>query len=190
MRHAKKDNHLGREVGHRRALLANLAVSLIEHKQITTTLAKAKALRRYVEPLISKSKTDTTHSRRTVFAHLHNKESIKTLFSEIAPKIADRPGGYTRILKLGTRHGDAAELALIELVDFNEYLDGGSITGKKAKTNRRRPAKKKAETTAAKPVAPAPVEVAAETPVVVEESPVSEATIETTVSPEETDTQD
>jgi large subunit ribosomal protein L17 len=120
MRHGKKINHLGRKTAHRGALLSNMASSLILNKRITTTVAKAKALRKFVEPLITKAKDDTTHSRRTVFSYLQNKESVKTLFSEVAGKVADRPGGYTRIIKMGdTRVGDNAEMCLIELVDFN-----------------------------------------------------------------------
>lgn len=122
MRHGKKDNHLGRTHSHREALLKNLAISLVEHKRIETTLAKAKELRKYVEPLITKAKNDTTHSRRIVFSYLQDKEAIKSLFGEIAEKVATRNGGYTRIIKLGTRIGDNAELALIELVDFNTVL--------------------------------------------------------------------
>ena len=120
MRHNKAINHLGRQSGHRKALLANLASSLILNKRIETTLAKAKALRTYVEPLLTKAKDDSTHSRRVVFSYLKQKEAISELFRVIAPKIADRPGGYTRILKTGFRQGDAADMALIELVDFNE----------------------------------------------------------------------
>lgn len=120
MRHNKSINHLNRKSGHRKALLANMAVSLIEHKRITTTVAKAKALKMYVEPLVTKSKEDTTHSRRTVFSYLKNKYAVSELFRTIAPKIASRPGGYTRILKVGFRQGDGAEMALIEFVDFNE----------------------------------------------------------------------
>ena len=119
MRHNKKINHLGRQAGHRKALMANLASSLLMHKRINTTLAKAKALRMYVEPLITKSKEDTTHSRRTVFSYLKDKEATAELFRTIAPKIADRPGGYCRILKTGFRLGDAAEMCFIELVDFD-----------------------------------------------------------------------
>ncbi|MFI3295327.1 MAG: 50S ribosomal protein L17 [Rikenellaceae bacterium] len=119
MRHGKKINHLGRQASHRKALMANMACSLLEHKRISTTLAKAKALRTYVEPLITKSKEDTTHSRRIVFSYLKNKEAVSELFRTVAPKIADRPGGYTRILKTGFRKGDAAEMCFIELVDFN-----------------------------------------------------------------------
>lgn len=118
MRHGNKLNHLGRKHSHRKAMLSNMASSLLLHKRVFTTLAKAKALRQYVEPLINKSKEDTTHSRRTVFSYLQNKYAVKALFDEIAPKIADRPGGYTRILKTGFRLGDAAETCFIELVDF------------------------------------------------------------------------
>ena len=156
MRHNKSINHLGRQSGHRKALLANMASSLILHKRITTTVAKAKALRSYVEPLITKSKEDTTHSRRTVFSYLKNKEAVSELFRTVAPKIADRPGGYTRVLHLGFRQGDAAEMALIELVDFNEAALA-SAPKKEAKKTTRRSSKKAAEA----PVAEAP---AAETP--------------------------
>ncbi len=145
MRHGKKINHLGRKTAHRHALLSNLASSLILNKRITTTVAKAKALRKYVEPLITKSKDDTTHSRRTVFSYLGNKESVQTLFSEVANKIAERPGGYTRIIKLAdTRLGDNAEMCLIELVDFNTlYTKDGAE--KKGKTRRSRSKGKKAD---------------------------------------------
>ena len=119
MRHNKAINHLGRKSGHRKALLSNMASSLILHKRITTTVAKAKALRSYVEPLVTKSKDDTTHNRRVVFSYLKNKEAVSELFRVIAPKVADRPGGYTRVLHVGFRQGDAAEMALIEFVDFN-----------------------------------------------------------------------
>lgn len=134
MRHSKRFNHLGRKKEHRDALLANLASQLIIHKRIKTTLAKAKALRQYVEPLITKGKTDTTHSRRVVFGYLKHKDPVKELFINVAQKVADRPGGYTRIIKLGNRLGDNAELAFIELVDFNENLLGE----KKAKKSRRK----------------------------------------------------
>jgi large subunit ribosomal protein L17 len=142
MRHGKKINHLGRKTAHRHALLSNMASSLILNKRITTTVAKAKALRKYVEPLLTKAKDDTTHSRRTVFSYLQNKESVKTLFGEVASKIADRPGGYTRIIKMGdVRVGDNAEMCLIELVDFNTlYTKDGAV--KKAKTRRSRKGKK------------------------------------------------
>lgn len=122
MRHNKKFNHLSRTASHRKAMLANMAISLIMHKRITTTLAKAKALKKYVEPLITRSKNDTTTSRRVVFRYLQNKYAVTELFKEISVKVADRPGGYTRIIKLGTRQGDAAEMAFIELVDFDENM--------------------------------------------------------------------
>jgi len=145
MRHGKKVNHLGRKSAHRHALLSNMASSLILHKRITTTVAKAKALRKYVEPLLTKAKDDTTHSRRTVFSYLQNKESLKTLFGEVASKISDRPGGYTRIIKLGdVRVGDNAEMCLIELVDYNTlYTKDGAV--KKAKTRRSRRGGKKGD---------------------------------------------
>ena len=141
MRHNKSINHLGRQSGHRKALLANLACSLILNKRITTTVAKAKALRSYVEPLITKSKEDSTHSRRIVFSYLKNKEAVTELFRTVAPKVADRPGGYTRVLHIGFRQGDAAEMALIELVDFNEAALA-SIPKKAAKKTTRRSTKK------------------------------------------------
>ncbi|MCQ2159224.1 MAG: 50S ribosomal protein L17 [Bacteroidales bacterium] len=155
MRHNKSINHLGRQCGHRKALLANMASSLILEKRITTTVAKAKALKMYVEPLITKSKDDSTHSRRIVFSYLKNKEAVAELFRTIAPKIADRPGGYTRVLHLGFRQGDAAEMALIELVDFNEAAMA-SDPKKEKKTTRRSGAKKAAEA----PAAEAPAEEA------------------------------
>lgn len=147
MRHGKKINHLGRKSAHRHALLSNMASSLILHKRITTTLAKAKALKKYVEPLITKAKDNTTHSRRTVMAYLQNKESVMALFGEVAGRTADRPGGYTRIIKLGdVRLGDAAEMCLMELVDFNDlYKKDGAE--KKAKTRRGRKGKKAEEET-------------------------------------------
>ena len=138
MRHNKKINHLGRQAAHRKALLSNLASSLILHKRIETTVAKAKALRMYVEPLITKSKQDTTHSRRVVFSYLKSKEAVAELFREVAPKIADRPGGYCRILKTGFRLGDAAEMCLIELVDFNETYTKEVKAAEKPKTRRSR----------------------------------------------------
>lgn len=139
MRHGKKFNHLGRKTGHRKAMLSNMANSLIEHKRINTTVAKAKALRMYVEPLITKSKNDTTHSRRVVFSYLKNKYAVAELFREVAAKVADRPGGYVRIIKTGTRMGDNAEMAMVELVDFNEIYSNDK---KVAKKTRRRAAKK------------------------------------------------
>ena len=144
MRHNKAINHLGRQSGHRKALLANMATSLILHKRIQTTVAKAKALKMYVEPLITKSKEDTTHSRRVVFCYLKNKEAVTELFRTIAPKIADRPGGYTRVLKTGFRQGDGADMALIELVDFNEAALA-SAPKKAAKKTTRRSSKKAVE---------------------------------------------
>ena len=144
MRHNKAINHLGRKSGHRKAMLANMATSLILHKRIQTTVAKAKALKMYVEPLITKSKEDTTHSRRMVFSYLKNKEAVTELFRTIAPKIADRPGGYTRVLKTGFRQGDGADMALIELVDFNEAALA-SAPKKAAKKSNRRSSKKAVE---------------------------------------------
>ena len=164
MRHGKKFNHLGRTAGHRRAMLANMATSLIMHKRITTTLAKAKALKKYVEPLITRSKDDSTNSRRVVFSYLQNKEALKELFGPVAQKVGDRPGGYTRIIKLGFRQGDAAEKAFIELVDFDENMLKTAKAEKK--TRRSRKAAPKAE------AAPAVEEVKAE------EAPVAEAPAE------------
>src|SRR4030042_4963898 len=146
MRHSKKVNHLGRTSDHRKAMLANMATSLIMHKKIKTTVAKAKALRTYVEPLITKSKDDSTHSRRIVFSCLQNKDAVSELFREISPKIMERPGGYTRILKTGYRTGDSAEMCIIELVDYNEnLLAAKSDTGAKAGKRRRRGGGKKKE---------------------------------------------
>jgi len=148
MRHGKKFNSLGRQQGHRRALLRNLSCALIEHKRINTTLAKAKSLRVYIEPLVTKAQTDSTHSRRVVFSYLQNKEAIKEIFSTVATKIGDRPGGYTRVIKTGFRKGDGAEMAMIEFVDFNETY---SNTKEEKKGGRRRRKKKSggASTTAA-----------------------------------------
>ncbi len=143
MRHNKAINHLGRKSGHRKALLANMAASLILHKRIQTTVAKAKALKTYVEPLITKSKDDSTHSRRVVFSYLKSKEAVSELFRTVAPKIADRPGGYTRVLKTGFRQGDGADMALIELVDFNEAALASAP--KAAKKTTRRSSKKAVE---------------------------------------------
>lgn len=157
MRHNKALNHLGRKSGHRKALMSNMASQLILHKRITTTVAKAKALRSYVEPLITKSKEDTTHSRRIVFSYLKDKKAVAELFRTVAPKIADRPGGYTRVLHIGFRAGDAAEMALIELVDFNE---AALATAKPAAKKTTRRSAKKAEAAPA-PAAEAP---AAEAP--------------------------
>ena len=154
MRHNKAINHLGRKSGHRKALLANMATSLILHKRIQTTVAKAKALKMYVEPLITKSKEDSTHSRRVVFSYLKNKEAVTELFRTIAPKIAERPGGYTRVLKTGFRQGDGADMALIELVDFNEAALA-SAPKKAAKKTTRRSSKKAVEAPAAEVETPA-----------------------------------
>lgn len=174
MRHNKAVNHLGRKSGHRKALLSNMAVSLIMHKRINTTVAKAKALKSYVEPLITKCKEDTTHNRRIVFSYLKSKEAVTELFRTVAPKVADRPGGYTRVLHTGFRQGDAAEMALIELVDFNEAaLASAAKTAKK--TTRRGRSGKKAETTAA---AEAPKAAAAEAAPAAEE-PKAEPAAET-----------
>jgi len=147
MRHNKKFNHLGRKSAHRKALLSNLAASLILHKRITTTVAKAKALRMYVEPLITKSKDDTTHARRIVFSYLQSKEAVTELFREISGRISDRPGGYTRILHTGNRYGDNAEMCMMELVDFNEAMLASKEEGKKVmkKRSRRGTGKKVAE---------------------------------------------
>lgn len=145
MRHNKKINHLGRQAGHRKALMSNMASSLIIHKRIETTVAKAKALRKFVEPLITKSKQDTTHSRRIVFSYLKDKYAVTELFREVAPKVADRPGGYTRILHTGFRLGDGAEMCIIELVDFNEAYNTGVVPEAKTRTRRSRGGAKKAE---------------------------------------------
>ena len=163
MRHGKKFNHLGRTADHRAALLSNLASSLIEHKRITTTLAKAKALKKYVEPLITRSKDDSTNSRRVVFSYLQNKEALKELFGIVAQKVGDRPGGYTRIIKLGSRQGDAADIAFIELVDFDENMAKAPKAEKKTRRSRK-----------AAPKAEAPVEEAPKA----EEAPAAEAAAE------------
>ncbi|ROH95675.1 50S ribosomal protein L17 [Chryseobacterium daecheongense] len=149
MRHGKKFNHLGRTASHRSALLSNMACSLIEHKRINTTVAKAKALRVYVEPLLTKAKEDTTHNRRVVFSYLQNKEAVAELFRTVAPKIAERNGGYTRIIKTGFRPGDAADTALIELVDFNELYNPNAEEKKATRRSRRSATAKKAETVVA-----------------------------------------
>ena len=154
MRHGKKFNHLSRQKGHRRAMLANMACSLIEHKRINTTVAKAKALRVYVEPILTKAKEDTTHNRRIVFSYLQSKEAVTELFRTVAPKIAERNGGYTRIIKTGFRPGDAADTALIELVDFNDIYNPNEAEKKTTRRSRRSTAKKEtapvAETSEAK----------------------------------------
>ncbi|MBT8233285.1 MAG: 50S ribosomal protein L17 [Saprospiraceae bacterium] len=149
MRHGKKFNHLGRKKGHRRALLANLSIALITHKRINTTLAKAKALRVHIEPLVTKSKTNTVHSQRTVFSYLQNKEAVKELFGTIAEKIGERPGGYTRVIKTGFRKGDGAEMAMIEFVDFNEVYSNTKEAKKSTRTRRGRKKKGAAAVAAA-----------------------------------------
>lgn len=137
MRHGKKFNHLGRKTAHRKAMLSNMACSLIEHKRINTTTAKAKALKQFIEPLITKSKSDTTHNRRIVFAKLKQKEIVTELFRDVAAKIGDRPGGYTRIIKLGNRLGDNADMAMIELVDYNEIYNSDKVAKKSTRRSRR-----------------------------------------------------
>ena len=168
MRHGKKHNHLGRKTAHRHAMLSNMACSLIEHKRISTTIAKAKALRVYVEPILTKSKDDSTHNRRTAFSYLKSKEAVTELFRTIAPKIADRPGGYTRIIRTGYRLGDNAEMCLIELVDFNEVYTSGEKKTTTRRSRRGGSTAKKADT--------APAAEAVEEAVVVEETPVAEET--------------
>jgi large subunit ribosomal protein L17 len=177
MRHGKKVNHLGRTDSHRKAMLGNMASSLILHKRITTTLAKAKALRVYVEPIITKSKSDTTHSRRIVFSYLQDKDAVSILFREIAEKVATRPGGYTRIIKMENRLGDNAEMALIELVDYNTVY--GKETGKvEKKTTRRRGGKAKTGEVSVAKAATAEV-TPADDAEVIETAPVAEAHVET-----------
>ena len=174
MRHGKKVNHLSRQTGHRKSMLANMACSLIEHKRINTTVAKAKALKQFIEPLITKSKEDTTHNRRICFAYLRSKYAVTDLFRDVAAKVGDRPGGYTRIIKMGNRLGDNADMAMIELVDFNELYNGGKKEEKKGRT--RRPKK-----TAAPVAAPAAAKAEEVTPapVVEETAPIVEEVVET-----------
>ncbi|MBK7713804.1 MAG: 50S ribosomal protein L17 [Bacteroidales bacterium] len=169
MRHSRVINHLGRTSSHRKAMLANMATSLILHKRITTTTAKAKALRTYVEPLITKSKEDSTHSRRVVFSYLKDKTAVAELFRDISPKVGERPGGYTRILKLGNRIGDNADMCILELVDYNEAMLGGEAA--KTKTTRRRRVTKKKEGAVAETAAPK----ASKTKAAKAEEPVKEA---------------
>src|SRR5665213_93853 len=174
MRHGKKVNHLGRTNSHRKAMLGNMAASLILHKRITTTLAKAKALRVYVEPILTKAKSDTTHSRRIVFSYLQDKDAVTILFREIAEKIASRPGGYTRIIKMENRLGDNAEMALIELVDYNTVYGTDGAKAEK-KSTRRRGGAGKAKATVAAPKAAAVAETAQFEDAVVIEEPKAEA---------------
>jgi large subunit ribosomal protein L17 len=163
MRHGKKFNHLGRTKSHRKAMLSNMACSLIEHKRITTTVAKAKALRVFVEPLITKSKNDSTHSRRVVFSYLNNKYVVSELFRDIAPAVAGRPGGYTRIIKTGNRMGDNAEMCMIELVDFNEIYGSDKKETKKKSRSRRGSGKSSVESVADSAVDEVETEVKDET---------------------------
>ena len=173
MRHGKKINHLGRTASHRKAMLSNMAASLILHKRISTTLAKAKELKKFVEPLVTRAKEDTTHNRRIAFSYLKSKEAIKSLFGEVIEKVGTRPGGYTRIIKTGFRLGDNAEMCIIELVDFNELMLKDATPAKK--TTRRSRRSSGAETSAPAPAAPkAAVKAAAP---VVEEAPVAEAEV-------------
>ncbi|MES2628894.1 MAG: 50S ribosomal protein L17 [Bacteroidota bacterium] len=180
MRHGKKFNHLGRQASHRKAMLSNMSCSIIEHKRITTTVAKAKALKKYLEPLLTKAKTDSTHSRRTVFSHLNSKEAVTELYREVAPKIADRPGGYLRILRTGNRLGDNAEMCMVELVDFNTvYSNSKAGAAKKTRSRRSTTAKKAAPAADAAPVAEtatdAPEAAVEETTTPVAEAPATEA---------------
>ncbi|HEY5469290.1 MAG TPA: 50S ribosomal protein L17 [Bacteroidales bacterium] len=180
MRHSRVINHLGRTSSHRKAMLANMASSLIIHKRISTTTAKAKALRTYVEPLITKSKEDSTHSRRVVFSYLKDKTAVAELFRDVSPKIAERPGGYTRILKIGNRIGDNADMCIMELVDYNEAMLGGEAA--KTKTTRRRKTTKKKDEVVADTKAPKAVKVKAEKttekPAEKSEDPVGESVAE------------
>lgn len=178
MRHGKKFNHLGRQTAHRSAMLSNMAISLITHKRINTTVAKAKALRKYIDPLLTKSKTDSTHSRRVVFSYLQDKESVTELFSTVAEKIATRPGGYTRIIRTGARLGDNAEMCMMELVDFNEMLltDEGAAKAKTRRSRRGGGKAKAAESTSKEEIVEAKAEVVEE----------AEAVEETTADVKET----
>lgn len=189
MRHNKKFNHLGRKSAHRKAMLSNMASSLIEHKRITTTVAKARALRTYVEPLITKAKNDTTHSRRVVFSYLQSKEAVSELFREVAEKVGDRPGGYTRILKTGNRLGDNADMCIIELVDFNEAMLAAKEEATTSKKRRsRRGGAKKTETAAPVAAAKAPkAEAVVEETKVEEPEVVAEAAEETSAEAESTE---
>ena len=189
MRHGKKFNHLGRTSAHRKAMLSNMASSLILHKRINTTLAKAKALRGYVEPLITRSKDDSTNSRRMVFSYLHNKEAVNELFRGVSVKVADRPGGYTRILKTGNRLGDNAELCMMELVDYNEAMLSAKEGAKVKTTRRSRSSKAKAaDATDAKPKAASKDEVKTEEPVA--EMPTDEVKADQTEETGETESED
>jgi large subunit ribosomal protein L17 len=202
MRHGNKVNHLGRKTGHRKAMLQNMACSLIEHKRITTTIAKAKSLRVFVEPLLTKSKTDSTHSRRVVFSYLQSKEAVTELFREVAPKIANREGGYTRIIRTGYRLGDNAEMCMIEIVDFNELYNNNESKKTTRRSRRGGKASEGVAATAVEVVEEAPVaEVVEETPAaevaeeapaaeVVEETPATESTEEAGTATEEEKTEE
>ncbi len=179
MRHGNKTKKLGRTAEHRDAMLSNMAASLIQHKRIETTIQKAKALRRYIEPLITKAKANTTHSRRVVFSHLQSKEAIKELYGAVATAVGDRPGGYVRIIRTGIRHGDAAEMALIELVDFNPDYNGQSKEGDSAKGKKRRTRRGGTAKAAATIAAPAAVAAAVQEEVAVVEEEVSDVAEET-----------
>ena len=171
MRHGKKLNHLSRQSGHRKSMLANMACSLIEHKRINTTVAKAKALKQFVEPLITKSKEDTTHNRRICFAYLRSKYAVTDLFRDVAAKVGDRPGGYTRIIKMGNRLGDNADMAMIELVDFNELYNGGKKEEKKGRTRRAKKSISTEKTVVAETATPSPIVEESE-PIVEETAPI------------------
>lgn len=192
MRHGKKINHLGRKTAHRRAMLANMACSLIEHKRINTTTAKAKALKQFVEPLITRSKADNnktaeqgTHNRRIVFSSLRNKHAVTELFSTVAEKVGDRPGGYTRIIKLGNRLGDNADMAMIELVDFNELYNAGKPKKKSTRRSRRSKSKKEEEQVATTQTEKVEEEVKAETTEAKVEAPEVETEAKAEEAPEE-----
>jgi large subunit ribosomal protein L17 len=192
MRHQKSINHLGRTSTHRKAMLSNMASSLIKHKRISTTIAKAKALRGYVEPLITRAKIDSTHSRRVVFSYLQDKEAVTELYREVSVKVADRPGGYVRILKTGFRLGDNADMCIIELVDYNENLLSVKESGTKKAVRRRKPAAKKsaaasAETTVAEKAPKAKTKEVVETVEVVEAEEVVEKPVEDEVKDTETE---
>ncbi len=174
MRHKKNFNHLGRKTAHRKAMLSNMACSLIMHKRIETTTAKAKALKRYVEPMITRSKDDSTHSRRMVFSYLQDKEAVTELFREVGAKVGDRPGGYTRIIRLGNRLGDNADMCIIELVDFNEIMLSEKASAKKTSSRRRRGSKAKAPEAAATTVEAIDAAPAEEAVAVTEEAPAEE----------------
>ncbi len=191
MRHNKKFNHLGRKAAHRSAMLANMAISLIEHKRITTTLQKAKELRKYVEPLITKAKEDTTASRRVVFSYLQNKNAIIELFGEVSQKVGDRPGGYTRIIKLGKRRSDAADMAFIELVDFDENMAKETKKKRTRRSSKKSSAPKEEAPKAEAPVAEeAPAEETTKVEAPVEEAPKAEAPVAEEAPAEEAKAED